>query len=339
MQTLRLFNERISLRYSTRMLLTTTALVGLLFCLFIASLLIGEYSLSIGTIINTLFQQYGDQQANLIMWEFRLPRSLVAMCSGALFAISGALLQNLTRNPLADPSLIGISHGAALAVVILTLIFPEYIDQWREVFAFLGAISVAVLLQCLRGKGQALKFILLGIGVVAFISAIISTLITYGEFNAAMSALTWLSGSIHRANWADVSLLLSTTLLISAGVLYQGRTMAALHLGQQVAIGLGVAVHKASLLQLFLSVMAAAIATAVVGPIGFVGLLAPHLARKILNQGVTNHFILTALCGAILVLAADMLGSHLFAPTQLAAGLMTSLIGAPLFAYLLIKRS
>jgi len=339
MQTIRLFNQRISFRYAPRMLVISAALAGLLMTLFIASLVTGEYSLSIATIIHTLFQQHTDPQANLIMWEFRLPRSLVAISSGALFAIAGALLQNLTRNPLADPSLIGISHGAALAVVILTLMFPEYIDQWREVFAFLGAITVAILLQLLRGKGHALKFILLGIGVVAFISAIISTLLTYGEFNATMSALTWLSGSIHQANWTDVTLLLATTLFISVGVIYQSRTMAALHLGEHVAIGLGVKVNKASRIQLFLSVIAAAIATAVVGPIGFVGLLAPHLARKILKQGTLNHLILTALCGAILVLAADMLGSRLFAPTQLAAGLMTSLIGAPLFAYLLIKRS
>jgi iron complex transport system permease protein len=340
MNVIRLFNQAITLRFTNAAVISTLLLFTVLLLVLIYSLFSGSYTLSIQDILDSLWHQSTtDEQASLIIWEFRLPRSLVAMGSGALFALSGAILQNMTRNPLADPSLVGISHGAALAVVTLTVLFPAYIDAWREIAAFIGALFIAMVIQYLRGNGHPLKFILLGIGVVAFISAIISTLITYGDFQSAMSALAWLSGSTHATSWKDVILLMSTLAIFSVLSIYQSKNMAAIRLGDDVAIGLGVSIHKAMKLQLFISVASAATATAVVGPVGFVGLLAPHLARKILNTSTTNHLVLTALVGAILVLAADIIGRTAFAPTQLAAGLVTSLIGAPLFAYLLIKKS
>ena len=340
MNVIRLFNQTITLRFTNAAVISTLLLFTVLLLVLIYSLFSGSYTLSIQDILDSLWHQSTtDEQASLIIWEFRLPRSLVAMGSGALFALSGAILQNMTRNPLADPSLVGISHGAALAVVTLTVLFPAYIDAWREIAAFIGALFIAMVIQYLRGNGHPLKFILLGIGVVAFISAIISTLITYGDFQSAMSALAWLSGSTHATSWKDVILLMSTLTIFSVLSIYQSKNMAAIRLGDDVAIGLGVSIHKAMKLQLFISVASAATATAVVGPVGFVGLLAPHLARKILNTSTTNHLVLTALVGAILVLAADIIGRTAFAPTQLAAGLVTSLIGAPLFAYLLIKKS
>ena len=340
MNVIRLFNQNISIRFTTVAMVYVSLLLALLLFLLACSLLSGSYELSIQDVLYSLFQQStADKKVSLIIWEFRLPRSLVAMFSGALFAISGTLLQNMTRNPLADPSLVGISHGAALAVVTLTVLFPTYIDAWREISAFLGAIFVTIIIQWLRGDGHPLKFILLGIGVVAFISAIISTLITYGEFQSAMTALAWLSGSTHTTSWQDVEILASAALIFTGFAVYQSRVMLATSLGDDVAIGLGVPINRVMKIQLSISVAAAAIATAVVGPLGFVGLLAPHLAKRILNTSTTNHLILAALTGATLVLSADIIGRIVLAPTQLAAGLVTSLIGAPLFAYLLIKKS
>jgi len=340
MNVIRLFNQRLSIRFTTTAMMYIVLLLALLFLLLACSLFSGSYDINMQDALYSLFQQsLIDKKTSLIIWEFRLPRSLVAMFSGTLFAISGALLQNMTRNPLADPSLVGISHGAALAVVTLTVLFPTYIDAWREISAFLGAVLVAIIIQWLRGDGHPLKFILLGIGVVAFISAIISTLITYGEFQLAMTALAWLSGSTHTTNWQDVGILASSVIIFTSFAVYQSRVMSAISLGDEVAIGLGVPINRAMKVQLAISVAAAAIATAVVGPLGFVGLLAPHLAKRISNTSATNHLILTALTGAILVLGADIIGRIALAPTQLAAGLVTSLIGAPLFAYLLIKKS
>lgn len=343
--TLRLFNQKLSMRFVSVAILCTVILSLILCATLMLSTISGSYQLSITDGIYTLFGQQqllSDSEAKLIIWEFRLPRSLVAIFSGALFAISGALLQNMTRNPLADPSLVGISQGAALAVVILTMLFPEQVDGLRETVAFAGAVCIAIFIHLLsnnnKGNSHPLKFILLGIGVAAFISAITSTFLTYGNLQSTMSALAWLAGSTHSANWQDVSTLFIAFFIIGFLAIYQARMMSVISLGNDVAIGLGIDIKKVSIIQLSISVAAAAIATAVVGPLGFIGLLAPHLARKIAHSGPTNHLILSALTGATLVLAADLLGRTLFAPTQLAAGLVTSLLGAPLFAYLLIKK-
>jgi len=309
--------------------------------MFIIATISGSYTLSLQDLfygITGQVESLSDPQTLLIIWEFRLPRSLVAALSGALFAISGALLQNMTRNPLADPSLVGISQGAALAVVLLTIVFPEYIDGFREIAAFTGAVVIALAIQLLRGKGHPLKFILLGIGVAAFISAITSTLLTYGNFQSAMSALSWLAGSTHTTSWNDVAVLAITLLTFISLALYQARSMSVISLGDEIAIGLGIRINRMMFIQLIISVGAAAIATAVVGPLGFIGLLAPHLGRKLVNAGPANQLLISALVGATLVLMADVIGKTLFAPMQLAAGLVTSLVGAPLFAYLLIKK-
>lgn len=342
MITLRLFEQRIALRFYPSALLCSALLMICLFSLFMANSLIGNYSLTLMDSLYTLFgqtHQVNDAQATLIVWEFRLPRALVAIFSGTLFALSGALLQSVTRNPLADPSLVGISQGAALAVVTLTLAFPNHIDAYREIAAFCGALGITLLIHLLSGKGHALKFILLGIGVAAFISAIISTLLTYGNLQSAMSALAWLAGSTHSSSWPDVALLASAALLCLLFAMAQARSITALSLGEEVAIGLGVNIHRAMLTQLILSVLAAAIATAVVGPLGFIGLLAPHISRKLVHCASANQLFITALIGAVLVLLADLIGRSLFSPAQLSAGLVTSLLGAPLFATLLIKHN
>lgn len=339
--TIRLFEQRFSMRFIKSALLYSVVLSLILLAVMMLATSTGSYSVSLHDSFFSLFKQdqwLNDPQASLIIWEFRLPRSLVAALSGALFGLSGALLQNMTRNPLSDPSLVGISQGAALAIVVLTILFPAYIDGYREISAFVGAVLIAAIIQLLRGKGHPLKFILLGIGVAAFISAIISTLLTYGNLQSAMTALSWLAGSTHATGWHDVNTLLIAFIVFICLSVYQARTMSGISLGDEVAIGLGINLKSVMYLQLTISVGAAAIATAVVGPLGFIGLLAPHLARKITRSGPANHLLLTALVGAILVLAADIMGKTLFAPTQLAAGLVTSLIGAPLFAYLLIKK-
>ena len=341
MSVLYLFNKNISIQYHLPAVLVSFALLLLLALVSFISFNSGSYTLSVSDVVSLLtgqFEAQANHQPLMVVMELRVPRSLVAIMAGALFALSGGLLQNLTRNPMADPSLVGISQGAALAVVSMTLFFPELLNNWREVSAFIGAISIALFIRVLTGKGQTLKFILLGIGVAAFVSALISAFLTYGSMQAALSALTWLAGDISQAEWPDVQVLSIALLFLLTLAILQGRAMSALALGDEVAIGLGIAIKPVVTLQLSLSVAAAAIATAVVGPIGFVGLLAPHVAKRLVHSGGINHVINSALVGALIVLSADLLGRTLFSPSQLAAGLVTALIGAPLFAYLLIKK-
>lgn len=343
--TICIFNHHLSFRFVKLALMITLILSATLLTTLFISITSGSYSLPFFDSINALLgknQLLIDPEAQLILWEFRLPRSLVALLSGALFGISGALLQNMTRNPLADPSLVGISQGAALAVVILSVMFPDQVDYWREICAFTGAVAIALLIKGLSHQqgtqSHPLKFILLGIGIAAFLSAITSAFLTYGNIQAVMSALSWLAGSTHASSWRDVFSLSLALIVIGCLAIYQARNMSVISLGTEVAIGLGLCLKKVTALQLLISVAAAAIATAIVGPLGFIGLLAPHLARKLASCGPANHLILTALVGAQLVLMADIIGRVVFAPTQIAAGLVTSLVGAPLFAYLLIKK-
>lgn len=337
MTVLRLLNERISLRLHLRGLSAVLLGAGLILLTAMISVGLGSYDMSLMEVWTALISPENQSREVLVIWEFRLPRTLVAAFSGALFALSGAMLQNLTRNALADPSLIGISQGAALAVVAMIILFPEFGDQWREVAAFTGSLLVAGLIRTVAGEGHSLKFILMGIGVAAFITALTSAMLTYGDIEEAMSALAWLAGSVNSATWADVRILMLATVALVLLYLLQSRAMSPMSLGAQMATGLGVNLRHLGQIQLLSAVVAAALATAVVGPLGFVGLLAPHLTRQLLRTGPATFLLLTALVGALLVMLSDLAGRLLFAPVQLPAGLVTSLIGAPVFVWLMLR--
>lgn len=306
----------------------------------VISINVGSDSLSVHDILSVFFLHTDsqNQQANLAVMEFRLPRTLIAMLAGGLFALSGALLQGLTRNPLADPSLIGISQGAAAGVVILTVLFPDSVNDWREVVAFSSSLLIAFGIQWLSGQAQTLKFILLGIGVSTFMSAITSVLLTYGSIQSASSALTWLAGSTHLAQWSDVKILTFILVIVLSASLMLTRALDVLLLGHEAAIGLGLAINPVKLAVLSLCVVAAAFATAIVGPLGFVGLISAHVAKRLYHSTSYYHLINSTLVGGILVVMADVIGRSAFNSIQIAAGLVTALLGAPLFALLLIKR-
>ncbi|EAR07878.1 FecCD family ABC transporter permease [Reinekea blandensis] len=337
MTVVRLFQDQISFRLQPSGLLALGMAVALVLLTLVISLLSGSFELSPQDVWQALQNPLADAQHRLVVWEFRLPRTLVAVFSGALFALSGAMLQNLTRNALADPSLIGISQGAALAVVALIVVFPEFGNEWREVAAFSGSLGVAALIRLVSGEGHSLKFILMGIGVAAFITALTSAMLTYGDIEEAMSALAWLAGSVNSANWSDVRILAIACSVLIVLYLLQSRALSPMALGHETATGLGVPLRRVGRVQLLSAVMAAALATAVVGPLGFVGLLAPHLTRQILRTGPATFLLLTALVGGLLVMIADLAGRVLFDPIQLPAGLVTSLIGAPVFIWLMLR--
>ena len=337
MTVVRLFNEQISVKLHPAGLLALALATAVLLLTAVISLLSGSFELSPTEVWAALQNPEADARHHLVVWEFRLPRILVAALSGALFALSGAMLQNLTRNALADPSLIGISQGAALAVVAMIVLFPETDSQWRELAAFSGSLAVAAMIRVVSGEGHSLKFILMGIGVAAFITALTSAMLTYGDIEEAMSALAWLAGSVNSATWADVQVLALASAALILLYLLQARAMSPMALGHETATGLGLPLKRVGRIQLLSAVMAAALATAVVGPLGFVGLLAPHLTRQILRTGPATLLLMTALVGGLLVMAADLVGRVLFDPIQLPAGLVTSLIGAPVFIWLMLR--
>ena len=337
---LRSRSERIALRLPVRALVALAVLTLVLIITCCVSLATGTYGVALNEVIETLRGISISRAIDNVVWEFRFPRTLAAALVGAMMALSGAALQNTTRNGLADPSLVGVSQGAALAVVSLTVVFPDISSALRPWAAFAGAILVALAIQGLsytRQGGSAIRFILMGIGLSTFISSITSALMTYGDVDRAMTALSWLAGSINAASWSDVWTLSLWCAVLLPALLAISRSSSATRMGEATAISLGVRVGLIRNLQLAVAVALAAIATSVVGPLGFVGLIAPHAARRIAPAGIGLHLLITAMVGAVLVSLADLIGRAAFAPIQLPAGLLTALIGVPLFIVLLIR--
>ena len=330
--------EAIALRFPVRGLVAALVLTLLLIAIFAMSMTIGSYDIDLPTLLATLSGQTISAAIDNVVWQFRMPRTLAAMMVGAMMALSGGALQTVTRNGLADPSLVGISQGAALAVVFAIVVMPEIDPRLRPLLALVGALGVAALIQAMSSQQRGaspIRFILIGVGISAFISAITSIMLTYGDIDDAVAALAWLAGSVNAASWADVSILFGWSVVLLPLILLLSRSMAVLRMGEETAIGLGAPVRRARATLIAVAVAFAAIATAVIGPIGFVGLIAPHAARRLARTGLGLHTIITALCGALLVATADLVGRAAFAPIQLPAGLLTALIGVPIFVYLL----
>ena len=335
---LRLFGERIALRLPVGALGWLVASLLLLAAIIAFSLTIGSQPTSLSEVWRTLSGESVSKTIDNVVWEFRFPRALAAALVGATFALSGAALQNVTRNGLADPSLVGVSQGAGLAVVALTVLWPSGLATLRPWAAFGGSMLVAILIQSLtwttRGA-SSVRFILMGVGVAALISAGTSVLMTYGDIERVLSVLTWLNGSINAANWSDVQMLAAWSAVLLPALLLLSRSTAALRMGDATATALGARVRWVRYGLITTAVGFAAIGTAVVGPLGFVGLIGPHAARRLAPSGVALHLLLTATLGAALVCAADLVGRTLMAPVQIPAGLVTDLIGVPIFLILL----
>lgn len=290
------------------------------------SLLSGAYPVSMS----------GDDPLGLIVLaEYRLPRLLLAMGCGAGLALSGALLQGLTRNPLADPGLLGVTQGAALAAVALIVLAPAAPYGLRLPVAFGGALAAAALVQAL-GRGAALRLILSGIGLSALLSALISALLTHGGLREAETALGWLAGSLHAATLPQAGLMALILLALAPLCALLAPALGVLRLGEEVARALGLPLLRARRLVLLVAVLAAAAPVALVGPLGFIGLIAPHLVAR-LSRSPAQHLWLSALSGAALLALADLAGRSL-GPVQVPAGLITSILGAPVFLWLLIRR-
>lgn len=330
--------ETLALRLPLRAVLAAVLLVVVILIMITISLATGSYDMSFGDVIETLRGHTITKAIDNVVWEFRFPRTLASVLVGAMMALSGGALQNVTRNDLADPSLIGISQGAALMVVAAIVIAPDLDLELRPWLAFGGSLGVAALVQSLaftRRGGNSIRFILIGIGVAAFISSITSALLTYGDIDRAMAALSWLAGSINAASWTDVRILAMWSVVLMPILFGLSRIMSVLRMGEDTAINLGAPVKWARYALVAVAVGFAAAATALVGPLGFIGLIAPHAARRLARAGVGMHMVLTGLCGGLLVLTADLMGRALFAPIQIPAGLVTAIIGVPVFVYLL----
>jgi iron complex transport system permease protein len=306
---------------------------------FIISMNTGSFSMSPMEVFQTLFG-HGTEQQKLALFDFRLPRIVISLLIGAGLAVSGCLLQGIVRNPIAEPGILGINAGAGVMVVLFVTLFPNMTNApvWLlPCLALIGSSLAALLLIMLAyNKNEGLspiRLVLSGIAISAGLSALMIVLTIRLDSDHFQFVASFLAGSIWGTDWRFVLALLPWVCLILPHVCYKARTLDVLTLGEQMATGLGAHVGRARFGFLAAAVGLAASCVAVSGAIGFVGLIAPHLARRLV--GPKHHILLpaSALLGALLFLAADTLSRV----TEIPAGLIVSMLGAPYFLYLLAK--
>ncbi|MFD6969414.1 iron ABC transporter permease [Streptomyces sp. NPDC059949] len=330
-------SDRLRIRTRTVFLTTTAVLVAVLIGVIVAAVLVGDSKLLLGDVVNWAQGRAG--RTVTFVLDTRVPRVLAALLAGAALALAGTLVQSVTRNPLAEPGILGVSGGAALGAVLLVTTVP-LAGSWSVAgAAFAGAAlsSVIVFGLAARGGFQQNRLVLVGFGVATASAALVSLLIILTDPFNATKALTWLSGSTYGRDLADV-VPLAAVLAVGVVVAVMRRTeLDLVSLDEDTPRLLGLSLARGRLGFLTLSVLLSATAVAAAGTIGFVGLVAPHAARALVGRQHARVVPVAVLLGAILVCTADLVGRTVIAPAQLGAGLMTAVIGTPYFLYLLIR--
>ncbi|HLQ97337.1 MAG TPA: iron ABC transporter permease [Candidatus Dormibacteraeota bacterium] len=297
---------------------------------------LGSVSISIPDILQTIFQTSSTNVHETIILEIRLPRVLLAMIVGANIAIAGALLQAVVGNPLADPGLTGVTSGAAVCVLIIFLVSPEY-TQFVPIAAFVGGLISATIVYSLAWKKRGISpitIILAGVAVNAIAGGATGYLsILYSD--RLPSALQWLNGSLAAKGTNTLMMILPYAIIGWILSIFAIRKANIIRMGDQVAANLGENVNRIRILLSLLAVFLTAISVAAIGMIGFVGLIVPHIARLLVGS---NHIYLLPMSmalGALILLIADTGGRTIFAPLEIPAGILMAMIGGPYFLYLM----
>ncbi|KUM69945.1 iron ABC transporter permease [Streptomyces curacoi] len=329
--------DRLRIRSRAVFLVTTAVLVAVLVGVTIAAVLLGDSKLLLGDVVNWAQGRAG--RTITFVLDTRVPRVLAALLAGAALALAGTLVQAVTRNPLAEPGILGVSGGAALGAVLLVTTVPS-VGSWSVAgAAFAGAALSSVLVFGLAARGgfQQNRLVLVGFGVATGAAALISLLIILTDPFNATKALTWLSGSTYGRTLPDVAPL-AAVLAVGVAVTALRRTeLDLVSLDEDTPKLLGLNLARGRLGFLALAVLLSATAVAAAGTIGFVGLVAPHAARALVGRQHSRVVPVAVLLGAVLVCTADLVGRTVIAPAQLGAGLMTAVIGTPYFLYLLVR--
>ncbi|MEU5838331.1 iron ABC transporter permease [Streptomyces diacarni] len=329
--------DRLRTPSRTAFVVTVVVLVAALVGVTIAAVLLGDAKLLLGDVANWVQGQAG--RATGFVLDTRVPRVLAALLAGAALALAGTLVQAVTRNPLAEPGVLGVSGGAALgAVLVVTTVHGA--GSWGIAgAAFAGASATAVLVFGLAARGgfQQNRLVLVGIGVASGTTALTSLFIVLTDPFNATKALTWLSGSTYGRTATDV-LPLAVVLAAGAAVAVARRKeLDLVSLDEDTPRLLGLTLARGRLGFLAVAVLLSATAVAAAGTIGFVGLVAPHAARALVGRRHVRSVPVAMLLGAVLVAVADLLGRTVIAPAQLGAGLMTAVVGTPYFLHLLVR--
>lgn len=335
----------ISINKNKKFTLVVGILVILIITTFLVSLNTGSLAIAPSDVIKTLIGQ-GSKSQEIAIFKLRLPRIVIGILVGTALAIAGTILQGVTKNDLADSGILGINSGAALFVVVYIFIMNGNVYDGisnmtiftMPLVALSGAIFGAFLIYILAWKNgiNSSRLLLIGIGInVAFTSilTIFQLKFTTQEFNRVMA---WTSGSIWGASWKYVLAILPFILIFVILTIYKSRYLDALNLGDEVATGLGVEVEKERRKLIIYAVILAGVATSVAGSIAFLGLIAPHIARKLVGPKHKNLIPTAALVGSLILLVGDTIARNIIAPMELPVGIVVAVIGVPYFIYLML---
>lgn len=326
----------LSLRVNTR-----SALVGLV--LLLAALAVGVLSIGTGDfpldplqVLQTLAGG-GPPGADFVVYDLRLPRLLTGLMVGAALAVSGAVFQSISRNPLGSPDIIGFTAGAATGGLVTIVLFGGG-TLLTPLGAIVGGLATAVAVYLLAWKHgvHGYRLVLIGIGLTALISSANSFLMVKASIEKAQQALVWLTGSLNARGWEHVIPITLALLILLPVVLLLGRQMHMLEMGDDAAHALGVRVERVRFGLLVGAVALAAVATAAAGPIPFVALAAPQLARRLTRRPGPN-LLPSACMGALLTVVADYAAQHALGSVQLPVGIMTSAVGGGYLLWLLVR--
>ena len=304
----------------------------------VASLTLGSVDISFSTIVHTLL---GNVQTTdeMVIWNIRFPRNIVGALVGANLSVSGAILQAVMKNPLADPGIVGVSSGAGLAGVIMLIFMPEASILLTPV-AFVGAMLSAAAVYALAWKNgiRPTRIILAGVAVSAFLGSGISALLVFYS-DKVQGALLWMVGGLSARSWPQVETLFPYTILGLVLALAGCKALTILSLGDETARGLGVPVERVRFSMTAVAALLAAGAVSVAGLIGFVGLVVPHIVRLIIGTDYKYVIPGSAILGAGVLVFCDTLGRVAFSPIEIPAGIIMAFLGAPFFLYLLRRSS
>jgi len=300
---------------------------------------IGDYGIPL-TEVGRVLVGAGAPDTTFIVADLRLPRALTGLLVGAAFGLSGAIVQALARNPLASPDVIGITAGAsAAAVAVIVLGGAGWLGGLGTAgAALLGGYltAFAVYLLAWRRGVHGYRLVLVGIGVAAVMTSLTSYLLVRAELTDAQRATIWLTGSLNGRGWEHVRPVAAALLVLAPVALLLGRRLAALGFGDDTAKGLGVGVERTRWGLLAVGVGLAGVATASAGPVAFVALVAPQIARR-LTRSPGVPLLSAALTGALVMVASDVVARRVLAPTELPVGIVTAIIGAPFLLWLLAR--
>jgi iron complex transport system permease protein len=317
---------------------TLLSLIALLIISVFTAVTFGPATISASQLVNCLLSTCQSPVIDVVLWQVRIPRVLVALAAGMGLAIAGAILQNTTRNPLADPYLFGIVSGAGLGATIANIILADNLTIALPLAAFLGALFSVIVVVYIANILQRMEQLLLaGIAVSFMLAAITQFILYFGEPFATNRVIFWLMGSLSRVEMSNFYVIASVLLVTLVAIVALHRQIDALLLGDESAASLGVNVDRLRLFMLALCAALTATIVAYCGGIGFVGLMIPHIVRQLIGVTTLKLILGSALVGACFLIWVDVLARSALPHAEIPIGIITSALGSIFFLYIMYR--